>query len=69
MKSIIKLTDANSGDAILIGTESIIEVKPFILQHHDGTQLDCTVIRSRGAMVTTNYVDESVEQVYELCNA
>jgi hypothetical protein len=35
---------------------------------HTGEQYSCTKIESRGAMVSTNYVAESVEQIWEMIN-
>lgn len=71
MKNVIKLT-AHSWDSeefpVLIGTESIIQVIPFILKRYDGRTANVSKIESRGAMVTTTYVTESVEEIYEMCN-
>ena len=73
MKQVIKLTNMNGG-AILIGVESIISVK--LIKITDSTAsierglLESlqTKIESRGAMISTNYVRESLEEIYELIN-
>lgn len=68
MKNVIKLTQFKwDGDSlpILIGTESIIRAEEFLAKHHDGRYKMVTKIESRGAMVTTTYVTESVETIYE----
>jgi hypothetical protein len=65
MKTLLKLTAAlnnsahKSGDTILIGVDSIISICPLI---HEGVEI--TKIQSRGAMVESFYVIQSVEQVY-----
>ncbi len=69
MKNVIKLT-AHSWDSevfpVLIGTESIIKARPLVLKHYDGRSVNVTEIESMGAMVTTTYVTESVEEIYKL---
>lgn len=60
MKDLILLTDKKTGEKILIGTKQIIEIQPI-----DGGG---STIRSVGAMVTTNYVTETVEQINKLAN-
>ena len=68
MKKVIKLSAYNSttkeSHAILIGLESIIDVTP--LTYKDGTI--GSKIKSRGAMVETNWVKETVEEIYDLIN-
>jgi hypothetical protein len=64
---LIKLTNTKD-EKILIGTESIIGAEPFILKPQAGGEVYCTRIRSRGAMVETFYVHESVDQIYNLVN-
>jgi hypothetical protein len=59
MKAVIKLTNTKH-EEILIGVESIIDAKTF-----DGY----TRIRSRGGMVETNYVLQSVEEIFEQINS
>jgi hypothetical protein len=66
-KLIVKLTQQN-GESVLIGIESIIEVKLETIKPYDKSEYDITVIRSRGAMITTNYVTESVQEIYNLIN-
>jgi hypothetical protein len=73
MKQVIKLTNMND-EAILIGVESIISVK-LIKVTNSSASIESglresfqTKIESRGAMVSTNYVKESVEEIYELIN-
>ena len=62
---LIKLTNIKD-QAILIGIESIIDVKEHILKPYTGETIFCTKIYSRGAMVETNYVMESVEEIWEM---
>jgi hypothetical protein len=65
---IIKLTNWK-GEDILIGTESIIDARPHQMKPSNGNPpIDCTKIQSRGAMVETNYVIESIEEIYNLIN-
>jgi hypothetical protein len=64
---LIKLTNIKD-EKILIGTESIISTEPFILKSQTLGEVYCTRIRSRGAMVETFYVHESVDQIYKLVN-
>lgn len=65
---ILKLTNVRTEAPVLIGTESVIEMNPFILKIHTGEQYSCTKIESRGAMVSTNYVAESVMEIWEMIN-
>ena len=73
MKQVIKLTNQDD-QSILIGVGSIISVK--LIKVTDSTasigsglrESFQTKIESRGAMISTNYVKESVEQIYELIN-
>lgn len=67
-KRIVKLTRID-GSPILIGVDSIIEVKRETISHYGKPDVDMTIIRSREAMVTTNYVTESVEEIYNLINS
>jgi hypothetical protein len=68
MKLVIKLT-SHKGTPILIGVESIIDAEE-IVQNSSGTMnkdfVGLTKIQSRGAMIETNYVKESVEEIYKL---
>jgi len=73
MKQVIKLTNKNE-EPILIGVESIISVK-LIKVTDSSASIESglresfqTKIESRGAMISTNYVKESVEEIYELIN-
>jgi hypothetical protein len=43
-------------------------MNPFILKVHTGEQYSCTKIESRGAMVSTIYVAESVLEIWEMIN-
>lgn len=62
---LIKLTNTD-GEPILVGVESIIDVKHVVLKPHTGGMIPCTKIESRGAMVTTNWVEESVEDIWKM---
>lgn len=64
-KKIIKLT-SYKGVTILIGLDSIIEVTPTTLSNGNGV---VSKIVSRGAMVSTNWVKETVEEIYYLANS
>lgn len=67
--ALIKLTDYYTDKPILIGTEQIIEVKrETITPYTSEPPYEVTTIRSVGAMVTTNKVKETVEEVYSLYN-
>ena len=71
MKNVIKLTQFKWDEdllPVLIGTESIIKAEKRIANHHDGRYKVVTEIQSRGAMVTTTYVTESVEEIYDMIN-
>jgi hypothetical protein len=64
MKTIIKLTTIKN-EQILIGVPSIISVQSITM----GENKVCTKIQSRGAMISTFYVNESVEGIYNLINS
>ena len=66
-KLIIKLTQ-NDGSPILIGVESIIQVKWQYIEPYGKPKYWASIITSREAMATTNYVKESVEEIYNLIN-
>lgn len=71
MKNAIKLTQHAWDGAelpVLIGTDSIIKAVECLHKHHDGRTAVVTKIESRGAMVTTTYVLESVDEIYNLIN-
>jgi hypothetical protein len=61
--ALIKLTDHETKKNILIGSLNIIDAKRVISANESYTK-----IRSVGGMVITNYVLETVEEIYELCN-
>lgn len=62
---ILKLTTPRAKNIVLIGTESIIDMHAFTLKPYDTKEeFPCTKIESRGAMVTTNYVQETVEEIW-----
>jgi hypothetical protein len=68
MKSVIKLTDLKD-QAILVGAESIIDAHSYVIDKNYGKEIiHCSKIRSRGAMVETNYVKETIEEIYNLIN-
>ena len=68
-KLIVKLTQLDFSP-ILVGVESIIQVDSAIVGAVNGKahQTLCTKIKSRGAMVETCWVTESVEEVWEMIN-
>jgi hypothetical protein len=43
-------------------------MNPFVMKLHSGEQCSCTKIESRGAMVSTIYVAESVLEIWEMIN-
>lgn len=59
MKDLLKLTNTD-GVTILVGTKSIIDVTPDLLR----SGIRCSKIVSRGAMVETNWVIETIEEIY-----
>jgi hypothetical protein len=63
MQNLLKLTDIN-GETILIGTESIISVNESTKTDLQGNITLCTKISSRSAMVSSYWVTESVEEIY-----
>ena len=69
MKSIIKLTN-RQGETILIGVNQIIEAITMKMANPLNSEefLLYTKICSVGAMVSTNYVKETIEEIYELIN-
>lgn len=67
-KRIVKLTKKD-GSPILIGVDSIIDVYRETIKPYGKPEFEASVIRSREAMVTTNYVTESVEEIYNLINS
>jgi len=75
MKTVIKLTEilvenkAIENRTVLIGVENIIKIARRNVDWIGIGKFDCTKIESRGAMVTTTYVNESVEEIYKLINS
>lgn len=69
MKQVIKLTNRQE-ETILIGVKQIIEVTTIKMANPLNSKelLSYTKVYSVGAMVSTNYVKESVEEIYELIN-
>jgi hypothetical protein len=65
---LLKLKNIRTDALVLIGTESVIQMNPFVLKLHSGEQYSCTKIESRGAMVSTIYVAESVLEIWEMIN-
>lgn len=64
---LLKLTKIKTLEPVIVGTESIIDVKPFVLKSFVGSREEithCTKVQSRGAMVETSYVEESVEEIW-----
>lgn len=72
MISLLKLTDLK-GQTVLIGIESIINVKLDVFKRIDSeyttTFVHCTKIQSRGAMVETTWVKETPEEIYKMYNS
>jgi hypothetical protein len=69
MRSIIKLTN-RKGETILIGVNQIIEATTIKMANPLNSEefLLYTKICSVGAMVSTNYVKETIEEIYKLIN-
>ena len=69
MKQVIKLTNRQE-ETILIGVNQIIEVTTIKMANPLNSEelLSYTKVYSVGAMVSTNYVKESVEEIYDLIN-
>ena len=61
-ESLLKLTEIDDKSTILIGIDSIINVKRVRLEG-----VLCTRIQSRGAMVATCWVEETPEQIFNQC--
>jgi hypothetical protein len=71
MRNVIKLTRFNvdgTRPTVLVGTESIIVVERTVYKS-GGMEYPVTKIQSRGAMVHSTYVTQSVEEVYDLINS
>jgi hypothetical protein len=72
MKNVIKLTKFEWDEPqlpVLIGTESIIKAQEIKIKNSDGRQMVVTKIQSRGAMIETAFVYESVEEIYDIINS
>lgn len=70
MKKVVKLSQFSwdgEESSVLIGVESIIDAKEVVL-NNGGIKASVTQIHSRGAMVSTNFVLESVDQIFNLIN-
>ena len=63
MKNLLKLTKDADNKPILIGIQNIISVDRFYDPNEDTYS---TRIKSRGAMIETFYVKETVEEIYEM---
>ena len=69
MKQVIKLTNQDN-QPILIGVESIIAVSTVPSNLGVNPKfIGLSKIQSRGAIVETNWVKESVEEIYNLINS
>ena len=64
---IIKLTTTEY-ETILVGVESIISVKPCTIKPN-GKEIHCTKIESRGAMISTHWVQETITQIWNMINS
>ena len=65
-RNVIKLTDVG-GKPILIGTESIIKIETVVQNSANTTpphMIGKSKITSREAMVTTTWVNETIEEIY-----
>jgi hypothetical protein len=62
-KLIVKLTKLD-GSPILVGVESIIQANEVINSKNEL----CTKIQSRGAMIETCWVTESIDKIWEIIN-
>lgn len=70
MKNIIKLTQFSwdkEPKAVLIGVDSIIKIEEVEISRMSD-YADVTKIESRHAMVTSTYVLESIDEIYNLIN-
>ena len=75
MKTVIKVTEilvenkSIANRTVLIGVENIIKIARTKVDWFGIGKFECTKIESRGAMITTTYVNESVEEIYKLINS
>ena len=65
MKNLLKLTDIRTHSPIIIGASNIIEAKRVELSDIDAY---ATKIVSTGAMVTTNWVMETIDEILNQYN-
>lgn len=66
---IIKLTDVQKQTPVLIGTEQIIQMFPMVITDgNTGEKWNCTKIESVGAMVASNWVAETVDEIWQMIN-
>ncbi len=65
---IIRLTDVQKQTPVLIDTENVIDMKRMILTNSNAARYECTQIQSRGAMVATNWVAETIDEIWEMIN-
>lgn len=63
MKEIIKLTNQEN-QIVFIGTKHIVQVKD--LRNNANVKDYQSEVNSLGAMMTTNHVKESIEEIYAL---
>lgn len=70
-KKVIKLTK-DDGKKVLIGVDSIIDVEEVVqnsMKTINPKIVGLSKVQSRHAMVTSCYVIESVDEIYELINS
>ena len=67
-KRIIKLTDAKYKNILLIGVDSIISVRDTKIIDLNKNETICSVIECRHAMVTSFWVSETTEEIYNIIN-
>ena len=67
-KRIIKLTDAKCKSILLIGVDSIISIRDSKIIDLNKNETHCSYIECRHAMVTSFWVSETTEEIYNLIN-
>jgi hypothetical protein len=65
MNNLLKLTNASKGTSVIIGASNIIEASRVILPD---SGMYVTKIVSTGAMVTTNWVIETIDEILNQYN-
>jgi hypothetical protein len=65
MNNLLKLTNASKGTSVIIGASNIIEAIRVILPD---SGMYVTKIVSTGAMVTTNWVTETIDEILNQYN-